>query len=96
MSQNATTDAQPIRKDLVLTLTLQVTPRKGQSMEDARQEMASLLRDYFTEPEFPLLGDYSYEAWGGYDGPFIDSVRLEGTHPNVPQGVILGEYRANA
>ncbi len=90
MPQDTPTPGRPLREDLTLTLTIQITPQTGQSMDDARQEMAHMLRDYFTDSEFPLLADYSPDAWGGYDGPFIASIRLEAGE------VILGEYRHTA
>lgn len=90
MATSTDCGSQPLREDLTLALTVQITPRKGQSMDDARQEMTHMLRNYLTDPEFPLLTDYSPDAWGGYDGPFIDSVRLENTPLSNPEAVILG------
>jgi hypothetical protein len=42
--------------------------------------LAKATAEYLTEAEYPYLTDYSREATGGYEGPFVRkiSVKIEG------------------
>jgi len=42
--------------------------------------MAELFADYLVSPEGSFAEDYSYQTWGGHDGPFVTGVCV--TLPN--------------
>lgn len=74
-------------------VTLTVTPKIGQSTEDAATEMTTLFTQYVTERESTFLTDYGTTAedlalfrsgefpekptWGGYEGPFVIESKVE-------------------
>ncbi len=43
--------------------------------------------EYMTGIDFPFLGDYGPEAWGGYDGPKVIGVQVS------RNGLIKGGWR---
>lgn len=38
---------------------------------DPQGQWPGIFTDYLTEPDYPFLGDYGPDAWGGYEGPKI-------------------------
>ncbi|MFF2053858.1 hypothetical protein ACFVU2_19795 [Leifsonia sp. NPDC058194] len=87
----------PVATSTVQALvTLTVAPKEGQSTTAAAEEMLELFRQYLITREHPFLSDYgatleevaAYHAgdaegpvWGGYEGPFVLDVAVQGVAP---------------
>jgi len=54
--------------ELTLTVTIQT--------DGDTDEMFTLVSQYLTSADYPFLGDYGPDAWGGYEGPIIRSVTV--------------------
>lgn len=69
---------------------LDVTPKVGQSEQEAVDEMQDILRDYISGPDHPFLDDYTKGTvsveLGGYEGPYVTSAMVLPSH-----GSIVGE-----
>lgn len=68
------------KKDSTATIqmhvTIEVSPSPGQSLEDAATEFTDIFKEYLTETSHPFREDYGHGAWGGYEGPFVESVSV--------------------
>ena len=56
---------------LTALVTIQLTPGAEGT------EFASEFVYYLTEKESPFWGDYGPDAWGGYEGPTLNTVRVD-------------------
>lgn len=61
---------------LKVTVEMDITPREGQSQEEAENQFYGLFSQYLTSKEDPFRTDYGPDAWGGYDGPFVKDVAV--------------------
>lgn len=46
------------------------------STDEIAEEVADLFKEYLTGREAPFRCDYGPGAWGGYEGPFVRSVKV--------------------
>lgn len=65
--------------------TFVVTVEHDGSSDDA---FDALFAEYLTTPDYPFLGDYGPEAWGGYDGPLVHGVQVS------VNGIIVGRFES--
>lgn len=86
MTTTAEAPAQITR--LTQAVHLDITPRPGQTLEQARDEFRHALRAHLSDPDGPFWSDYGatvdsiraahadgeQPVWGGYEGPYITSV----------------------
>lgn len=90
-----------------LNVYLDVTPRPGQTPEEAGDELAQNLAKYFTDPDGALFEDFGAypedienwredpdaepPSWGGYEGPFHTHVTVFRQDTPEQQPVPLAE-----
>lgn len=80
----------PATTRITATVTLDVHPKDGQSLEEAAADFAILFREYLVLDDFPFWEDYGATiediqaakaegeepVWGGYPGPYVTSVNV--------------------
>ena len=60
-----------------ITITVQFTVKETDVPIGGNAEwLQRTIEEYLTNPEYPLLDDYSNDAWGGYDGAYITAARI--------------------
>lgn len=64
--------------DMKVSVEFTIKPGKGQSKAEAKEKFLKLFREYLTYPDNPFQTDYGPEAWGGYEGPTVTAVKVEG------------------
>lgn len=66
---------------------LDVTPKAGQSEQEAVDEMQDILRDYISGPDHPFLDDYTKGTvsveMSGYEGPYVTSAAVLPSHSSL-------------
>lgn len=65
-------------RTLTFTVTLTIVDGPdGPTGTNSDDDMRDMFAEYLTEPDSPFADDYSPDAWGGYDGPFVTDVTVK-------------------
>lgn len=65
-------------------------------VDGSEEEFARLFSQYLTEPEYPFIGDYGPEAWGGWVGPKMTCVVVaDGDGETIARWSGVGTHRVS-